>query len=385
MRQKLRLMYNKVVVASDSFKGSLTSLEVAQSAARAVKEAYPSCEVVEVNVADGGEGTMDALQQTLGGRKVILEVSDPLGRPVNASYVILEDANTAVLEMSAASGLPLLAPEERNPSKTSTLGTGELIRDALDKGCRKFLVGIGGSATNDAGMGMLHALGYRFKDASGAELAPVGGSMIKVASIDMSGRHAALSEAQFIVACDVKAPLYGPEGAAYVFAPQKGADKDMVEALDMGLRHFAEVSAAATGIDCSSFEGSGAAGGLGFAFRQFLGARLERGVEMVLDAIHFDDILKGADLVITGEGRVDSQTLTGKTPFGVAQRALRQGIPVVAIGGSVTLDPNQAQIAGFKDVLQVTPEGMPLSEAMKPEVAADNVYHTIKSLLERYE
>lgn len=378
-------MYNKIVVASDSFKGSLTSLEVAQSVAKAAKEAYPSCEVVEVNVADGGEGTMDALQQTLGGRKVIIEVSDPLGRPVDASYVILEDGNTAVLEMSAASGLPLLAPEERNPSKTSTLGTGELIRDALDKGCRKFLVGIGGSATNDAGMGMLHALGYRFMDASGTELAPVGGSMINVASIDMSGRHPALSEAKFIVACDVKAPLYGPDGAAYVFAPQKGADKDMVEALDMGLRHIAGVAAKETGCDCSSLEGSGAAGGLGFAFRQFLGASLERGVEMVLDAIHFDELLKGADLVITGEGRVDSQTLTGKTPYGVAQRALHQGIPVVAIGGSVTLDKSQAQLAGFKDVMQVTPAGMPLSEAMKPDVAAENVYQTIKSLLERYE
>ena len=378
-------MYNKIVVASDSFKGSLTSLEVAQSVAKAVKEAYPSCEVVEVNVADGGEGTMDALQHTLGGRKVTLEVSGPLGRPVNASYVILDDGNTAVLEMSAASGLPLLAPEERNPSKTSTLGTGELIRDALDKGCRKFLVGIGGSATNDAGMGMLHALGYRFKDDSGAELAPVGGSMINVASIDMSGRHPALSEAQFIVACDVKAPLYGPDGAAYVFAPQKGADNEMVEALDMGLRHFAEVSAFATGCDSSSLEGSGAAGGLGYAFRQFLGASLERGVEMVLDAIHFDELLNGADLVITGEGRVDSQTLTGKTPYGVARRALRQGIPVVAIGGSVTLDKSQAQLAGFKDVLQVTPVRMPLQEAMKPEVAAENIYQTIKTSLKKYE
>lgn len=378
-------MYNKIVVASDSFKGSLTSLEVAQSVAKAVKEAYPSSEVVEVNVADGGEGTMDALQQTLGGRKVILEVSDPLGRPVDASYVILEDGSTAVLEMSAASGLPLLAPEERNPSKTSTLGTGELIRDALDKGCSKFLVGIGGSATNDAGMGMLHALGYRFMDASGTELAPVGGSMINVASIDMSGRHPALSEAQFIVACDVKAPLYGPDGAAYVFAPQKGADNEMVEALDMGLRHFAEVSALATGCDSSSLEGSGAAGGLGYAFRQFLGASLERGVEMVLDAIHFDELLNGADLVITGEGRVDSQTLTGKTPYGVARRALRQGIPVVAIGGSVTLDKSQTQLAGFKDVLQVTPVGMPLQEAMKPEVAAENIYQTIKTSLKKYE
>lgn len=378
-------MYKKIVVASDSFKGSLTSLQVAQNVERAVCEVYPLCDVVKVNVADGGEGTMDALQQTLGGRKVTLSVSDPLGRPVHASYVILEDGVTAVLEMSAASGLPLLAPQDRNPLKTSTLGTGELICDALAKGCRRFLVGIGGSATNDAGMGMLHALGYRFLDAGGAELPPVGGSMINVASIDMSSRHPVLDDAKFIVACDVKAPLYGPEGAAYVFAPQKGADKDMVEVLDQGLRHFASVSSGITGYDCSLMEGSGAAGGLGYAFRQFLGARLERGVEMVLDAIHFDEIIAGADLVITGEGRVDSQTLTGKTPFGVAQHALRQGIPVVTIGGSVAIDASQAQQAGFKDALQVTPVGMPLQEAMKPEVAAENVYQTIKTFLTKYE
>jgi glycerate kinase len=194
-----------------------------------------------------------------------------------------------------------------------------------------------------------------------------------------------LSDAEFIVACDVKAPLYGPDGAAHVFAPQKGADKAMVEALDEGLRHLSSVCAEAMGYDCSTLEGSGAAGGLGYAFRQFLGARLERGVEMVLDAIHFDDMIAGADLVITGEGRVDSQTLTGKTPFGVAQRALRQGIPVIAIGGSVAIDKEQAQLAGFKDVLQVTPEGMPLQEAMNPEVAAENVYRTIKTLLKKYE
>ena len=378
-------MYRKVVVASDSFKGSLSSLEVAGGVEKAVREVYPSCEVIKVNVADGGEGTMDALRETLGGRTVTVTVSDPLFRPIEASYVILDDGTTAVLEMSAASGLPLLTSTERNPSMTTTLGTGELIRDALDKGCRRFLVGIGGSATNDAGMGMLHALGYRFRDASGKELAPVGGSMIHVASIDASCRLSELSDAEFIVACDVKAPLYGPYGAAHVFAPQKGADKAMVEALDEGLRHFSSVCAEAMGYDCSTLEGSGAAGGLGYAFRQFLGARLERGVEMVLDAIHFDDMIAGTDLVITGEGRVDSQTLTGKTPFGVAQRALRQGIPVIAIGGSVAIDKEQAQLAGFKDVLQVTPEGMPLQEAMNPDVAAENVYQTIKILLSKYE
>ena len=394
-------MFKKIVVASDSFKGSLTSLEVADSVEKAVREAFPQCDVVKVNVADGGEGTMDALRQTLGGTRVNLMVSGPLGRPVEAYYVILDDGITAVLEMSAASGLPLLAPEERNPSKTSTYGTGELIRDALGKGCTKFLVGIGGSATNDAGMGMLSALGYRFLDSDGAELEPVGGSLGLVESIlvencpprCVSPDDAALQmddgnmlpDASFIVACDVKAPLYGPEGAAYVFAPQKGADPQMVQSLDAGLRHFAEVAAQVTGSDFSQMQGAGAAGGLGYAFKEFLNASLERGVEMVLDAIGFDEIIAGADLVITGEGRVDSQTLTGKTPFGVAQRAIRQGIPVVAIGGSVAIDPHQAREAGFKDALQVTPEGMPLSEAMKQDVASENVYRTILKLMKDYE
>ena len=374
-------MYRKVVVASDSFKGSLSSLEVAGGVEKAVREVYPSCEVIKVNVADGGEGTMDALRETLGGRTVTVTVSDPLFRPIEASYVILDDGTTAVLEMSAASGLPLLTSTERNPSMTTTLGTGELIRDALDKGCRRFLVGIGGSATNDAGMGMLHALGYRFKDAEGHELLPVGGSMKDVDSFDMSGCHPALAESVFIVACDVKAPLYGPSGAAYVFAPQKGADEEMVRELDGGLRHFASVAKRIMGYDCSMDEGAGAAGGLGYAFRQFLEADLEKGVEMVLDAIRFDDIIRDADLVVTGEGRIDSQTLTGKTPFGVARRARRQRIPVVAIGGSVAISPSDAEAAGFDKVLQITPPDMPLEEAMKPEVASDNVYKAIKRFL----
>ena len=375
--------FNKIVVASDSFKGSLTSFQVAHIVEDSVREACPSCEVVKVSVADGGEGTMDALQQTLGGERISLTVIDPLGRPVQSSYVILDDNVTAVLEMSAASGLTLLTAEERNPSKTSTIGTGELICDALNRGCRKFLVGIGGSATNDAGMGMLHALGYRFKDASGIELDPVGGSMIKVASIDMAGRHPALSEAQFIVACDVKAPLYGPEGAAYVFAPQKGADEDMVSSLDEGLYRFAEVAEATMGYDCSGFEGAGAAGGLGFAFMQFLGARLEKGVEMVLDGVHFDELIDGSDLIITGEGCIDHQTLTGKTPYGVAQHAARYGIPVVAIGGMVTLEQSESRDAGFHDVIQVTPADLPLEEALKPATAEENIYRAIISLLSK--
>lgn len=368
-------------MASDSFKGSLTSLEVAHSVEKAVHDVLPACEVVMVGVADGGEGTMEALLQTLGGKRVTCAVADPLGRIVDASYVVLNDGITAVVEMASASGLTLLRPDERNPLRTSTYGTGQLILDALDRGCRKFLVGIGGSATNDAGMGMLAALGYRFIAASGAVQEPSGQALGGVCRIDGSRVHPALAEAEFTVACDVKAPLFGPEGAACVFAPQKGADQQAVEVLDEGLRHFSEVVAGETGRDCSHVPGAGAAGGLGYAFMQFLNACLESGVETVLDAVGFDTLIKNSDLVITGEGCIDSQTLTGKAPYGVAQHAGRLGIPVLAIGGTVKIDKAQAAESGFMDVLQVTPDEMPLSVAMRKDVAAENVFKTVSRWL----
>ena len=387
----------KIVIASDSFKGSLASIEVAQSIEMGILDVFPSCDVVKVAVADGGEGTMDALCQSLGGKVVRIPVEDPIGRTINASYVILEDGNTAVLEMSSASGLTLLTPAERNPMLTSTYGTGQLIDDAIGRGCRRFLVGIGGSATNDAGMGMLTALGYRFLDAEGNELPGAGASLSKVCGIDCSGVSQAVRDSEFIVACDVDSPLYGPDGAAYVFAPQKGADPDMVKALDDGLRHYADVVASYTGKipmhggpsctgetsimkDAASMPGAGAAGGLGYAFVAFFGARLQRGVDMVLDAVGFDSIIEGADLVITGEGRIDAQTLTGKTPYGVLQRASRQNIPVIALAGSVALDDS----SGFTAIRQITPPDMQLSEAMLPAVASANLRRTISAFLQQF-
>ena len=387
----------KIVIASDSFKGSLASIEVARSIEMGILDVFPSCDVVKVAVADGGEGTMDALCQTLGGRFIRIPGEGPIGRTINASYVILEDGNTAVLEMSSASGLTLLTPAERNPMLTSTYGTGQLIDDAIGRGCRRFLVGIGGSATNDAGMGMLTALGYRFLDAEGNELPGAGASLSKVCGIDCSGVSQAVRDSEFIVACDVDSPLYGPDGAAYVFAPQKGADPDMVKALDDGLRHYADVVASYTGKipmhggpsctgetsimkDAASMSGAGAAGGLGYAFVAFFGARLQRGVDMVLDAVGFDSIIEGADLVITGEGRIDAQTLTGKTPYGVLQRASRQNIPVIALAGSVALDDS----SGFTAIRQITPPDMQLSEAMLPAVASANLRRTISALLQQF-
>lgn len=373
----------KIVAASDSFKGSLTSLQVADSIEAGVHDVFPECEVIKVNVADGGEGTMDALMDTLGGEKIYVDVHDPIGRMVKAPYVILDDGVTAVMEMSAASGLPLLDPSERNPLKTSTYGTGELIADAMSRGCRKFLVGIGGSATNDAGMGMLCALGYRFVDAEGNVLEGRGESMAKVEDIDLSHVCPAVTESEFIVACDVDSPFCGPRGAAYVFSPQKGADPQMVESLDAGMEHLSSVITRVTGKDIRDVPGAGAAGGLGGGFLAFLNARLERGIEMVLDAIDFDDIIRGADLVITGEGRVDSQTLTGKTPFGIMKRARKQGIPCIAIGGSVMLGKDD-DVSCFLMIRPVTPEGMPLEEAMKYDVASENIRRTVASILLKF-
>ena len=374
----------KIVVASDSFKGSLTSLEVAAGAEQGIHEVFPECEVVKVNVADGGEGTMDALRSTLGGQWVTVAAADPLGRPRNVSYVVLGDGNTAVIEMSAASGLPLLELQERNPMLTSTFGTGEMIVDALSRGCRRFLVGIGGSATNDAGMGMLEALGFRFIDKDGKVLPGRGESMSEVVDIDMSHVSREVKESEFIIACDVDSPFCGPRGAAYVFSPQKGADPQMVAELDAGMEHLAEVIVRTTGKDIRNIPGAGAAGGLGGAFLAFLNSRLERGIEMVLDAIAFDDIIRGSDLVITGEGRVDSQTLTGKTPFGIMKRAQKQNIRTVAIGGSVKLGDDD-DVSGFDSIWPVTPEGMPLEEAMKAETASANVRETVKKIMLEYK
>ena len=374
----------RIVVASDSFKGSLTSEEVAQDVKAGICHACPSCKVDTICVADGGEGTTEALCRTLGGKLVEVTVSDPLGRPVKASYAVLADGLTAVMEMSESSGLPLLKECERNPLKTSTYGTGELIADALKRGCRKFLVGIGGSATNDAGMGMLTALGFRFLDADGNVLPGMGESLNYVADIDDSEVLPAVSEAGFTVACDVDAPLYGSRGAAFVFAPQKGAGPDTVKVLDEGLRHFSDVLIRCMGKDVGELPGAGAAGGLGGGFVAFLNATLTPGIEMVLDAIDFDAVISGADLVITGEGRIDSQTLGGKTPYGIMLRAKKQGIKVAAIGGSVGLDDASARAAGFDFICQATPDDMPLETAMLKDIASANVRNAAEKIMNLY-
>ena len=369
----------KIVIASDSFKGSLSSIEVAQAATRGIKAVYPDCDVVAVNVADGGEGTVEAIVDALGGEIVHTTVSDPLGRPIQARYGIA--GATAIIEMAAASGLPLLQPEERNPWMTSTYGTGEMIMDAIQKGCRQFLVGIGGSATNDAGTGMLQALGFKFFDFNGQEITDCrGGRLQDIADLDDSCVPEAVREAEFIVACDVDTPFCGPEGAAPVFAPQKGADAEMVEKLDAGMASFAKVIENKYQINIVPMAGAGAAGGMGGGFCAFLNATLQRGIEMVLDAIHFDQIIEGADLIITGEGKIDFQTAKGKTAAGVLSRAKRQGIPVVAIGGCVEMCESILQM-GFAGIYPILEEKVPLEVAMRPNFAAANVEKTVASIV----
>ena len=370
----------KIVIASDSFKGSLSSAEVAACGERAVHRLFPDCKVVQLPVADGGEGTVETLTAALGGQSVTAIVHDPLGRLITARYGWIAQEQTALIEMAAASGLPLLPLEERNPWLTSTYGTGELIRNALERGCHKFLIAIGGSATNDGGMGLLQALGFRFLDAEGKELPGCGGSLQQIQQIDSSGVLVDLAQCQFTVACDVTNPFYGPTGAAYVFAPQKGADAEMVEALDQGLRHFAQLIHTTQGIAIDQLAGAGAAGGLGGGLVAFLNARLTPGIEMVLDALRFDTQITGADLIITGEGKLDAQTCMGKTPLGILRRAQQQGIPVVALVGAVEASEALNQ-CGFLAVFPILPYPTSLTEAMDSSFTQQNIERTIAQVL----
>lgn len=373
----------KIVVASDSFKGSLSSKDVAQSATRGIHQIYPQCEVIEVNVADGGEGTVDAVVEALGGTLITIDVKNPLDRPVAATYGIA--GTTAIIEMASASGLPLIEVEERDPSKTSTYGTGEMILDAINRGCRNFLVGIGGSATNDAGTGMLQALGFKFIDKDGNEITRCcGGILGDIALIDDSQVPTEVRESTFTIACDVDTPFCGPIGAAYVFAPQKGASPQMVEELDKGMASFAKVIEQKYNLNIVPVAGAGAAGGMGGAFHAFLNGTLRSGVEMVLDAINFNDRIADADLVITGEGKVDFQTPKGKTAAGVLARTKKAGIPTVAIGGCVEPceELNAMDFAGIYPILE---EKVPLEVAMQHDFASANVTNTVVRILSNWK
>jgi glycerate 2-kinase len=325
----------KVVIAPDKFKGSLSAGQAVEAMARGVLRACPGAKVDRVPMADGGEGTVEALVSATGGRFFDAQVSGPLGEPVRARFGLLGDGQTAVLEMAAASGLVLVPPERRDPTRTTTRGTGELLRTAIDQGARRVIVGIGGSATNDGGAGLATALGYRLLDANGHALEPGGGAVAKLDRIDSSGRDWRLDAIDVAVACDVDNPLSGPQGASAVYGPQKGATPAMVRELDRALDHFAEIVARDLGAAIRDLPGAGAAGGLGGGLVAFAGGRLERGIDLVIDAVGLADRLRGATLCLTGEGSLDGSSAFGKTAVGVARLARRLGCPTLALAGTI--------------------------------------------------
>ncbi|MEE9100210.1 glycerate kinase [Pseudomonas nitroreducens] len=352
----------KVVIAPDSFKESLSAPEVAQAIARGWQRARPTDEVLLRPMADGGEGTVDAVLAAKPGERRECRVCGPLGQPVTAHWGWLEDG-TAVIEMAAASGLHWVPQRKRDATRTTSRGTGELVREALEAGARKIILGLGGSATNDAGLGLLQALGARFLDAQGAELGAGGAALGTLMAIDLSGLDPRLQQVEVEVAADVNNPLCGPHGASAVFGPQKGASPAQVEQLDAALRHFAEVAARTLGEDHSLFPGVGAAGGLGFASRAFLKARFRPGIELVAELSGLEQALQGSALVITGEGRLDGQSLHGKTPVGVARLARRAGVPVIALAGSLGEGLGGLREEGIEAAFSLVPGPMSLAQA----------------------
>jgi len=357
----------KIVIAPDSFKENLTSLEVASEIETGLKRVWPNATYVKVPMADGGEGTVQSLVDATGGQIVKVEVSGPMGAKVLASYGLLGDGRTAVIEMAEASGLPLVPKEQRNPLLASTFGTGELIADAIKRGVGEIILGIGGSATNDAGAGLAQALGVRFISFGGAPIHDLiaGGDLDDVHAVDMSAVNPGLAKIHISVACDVTNPLCGEKGASRVYGPQKGATPEMVEKLDKNLAHFAQVIRRSIGIDVADRPGAGAGGGIGGGLMAFTNATLKRGVELVVAATRLDEHMQGAALAVTGEGRVDFQTAFGKTPSGVAAAARKHGVPVVAIGGGLSDDASGVFAHGIDGLETATPNAMPLEVAIR--------------------
>lgn len=353
----------KLLFASDSFKGSLTSQQTIELLTKAAKQIFPDCVCCGVPVADGGEGTVDAIVSAADGRKCFAKVHDPLMKKTKASYGIL-DGNKAIIEMSAASGLTLVPDDQRNPLLTTTFGTGELILDALNQGCRDITVAIGGSATNDGGMGCMKALGVKFLSADGKELSGIGINLAFVSTIDTSGMDSRLKDCQFTVMCDVKNPLCGQNGATRTFAKQKGASEKDIEQLEAGMIHYGHLIHTLFGIDCDAIEGAGAAGGLGAALKVFLQADMRSGIETVLRMIHFDEKLRDADLVITGEGCTDSQSVCGKVIQGVGWHAKKYGIPCIGLSGSLGEGSDKTLDDGLHSLHCIVNRPMTLSEAM---------------------
>lgn len=354
-----------IIIAPDSFKGSLSSKEAADAMEKGIKRVCKNISTTKIPLADGGEGTVEALVSALEGRMVERVVTGPLGNEVKACFGILKDGKTAVIEMAQASGLPLVPPEQRNPLITTTYGTGELIKKALDEGCKRVLIGIGGSATNDGGAGMAQALGVKLLDDKGKEIGLGGGELIRLSKIDRSGIDKRLKNVSVEVMCDVTNPLIGPTGASYVYGPQKGADANMVRVLEANLTHFARVIKRDLYKDIANIPGAGAAGGLGGGLVAFLNAQLKKGIDIILEVVNFEKHLNYADIVLTGEGQIDKQTLCGKTLYGVCELARKQGVPVIAITGSIEEDGYELFDSGLAGIESIVDRPMTLVEAME--------------------
>lgn len=372
----------KAVIAIDSFKGSLSSQEAGQAAAAGIKRVFPDAVTQVCPLADGGEGTVETLISGMGGTIRRLSVTGPLGEKVTGRYGVLEDGVTAVMEMADAAGITMVLPEQRNPLYTTTYGVGETIRDAVKEGCRKFIIGIGGSATNDGGVGMLQALGFEFLDGAGKPVAFGAQGLEKLVCIGTGHAMEELADCEFHIACDVKNALCGPEGCSAVFGPQKGADDAMIRQMDAWLADYAALAAAAfegEAVD-PDHPGSGAAGGLGFAFRTFLHGSLEPGVELILRETKLEEKLQDADVVVTGEGRLDGQTVMGKAPVGVAALAKKYGKKVVAFSGCVTEDARACNAHGIDAFFPIVRGAVSLEEAMDRENAARNMTDTAEQV-----
>ena len=370
----------KVVVAIDSLKGSLSSIEAGMAIRDGVLAAKPDAEVIVKPLADGGEGTTDALIEGMNGKRIDLTVTGPMHSPVDAYYGYLADNHTAVMEMASAAGITLVPAEEKNPLLATSYGVGEMMNDALQKGCRNFIIGIGGSATNDGGIGMLKALGVHFLDENGEDVGEGGQALAKVTQIDISGLNPLLKECQIQVACDVNNPLCGENGSTYVYGPQKGVTEDMKKQLDNDMAHFASVTSKTLGNDYRDTPGAGAAGGLGFAFLSYIGAALTPGIELILNAVGLAQELSDADVVVTGEGRLDFQTAMGKAPVGVARLAKKYHAKVIAFAGSVTKEASACNKEGIDAFFPILRSVCTLAEAMDPVNAKANITATTEQV-----
>lgn len=370
----------KILIAIDSFKGSLSSMEAGNAAAAGIRRVFPDADIAVRPLADGGEGTVDALASGCNGTIHTISVTGPLNKKVSCRYCIIPHNRTAVIEMSGAAGITLLSEKERNPLMTTTYGVGEVINDAIKNNCRNFIIGIGGSATNDGGIGMLQALGFGFLDKDGKQISPGAHGLSKLDHITDNNIIKELKECSFKIACDVTNPLCGENGCSAVFGPQKGADKDMIACMDSWLRSYSSIAKKKYPLADPEYPGSGAAGGMGFAFHTFLNASLESGVKIILNETCLSDYIKEADICITGEGRLDGQTVMGKAPIGVARIAKQYNKPVIAFSGCVSRDAVKCNQAGIDAYFPILQNVVTLSEAMVPENATMNMAATAEQV-----